>query len=415
MVWQFGRDFLKPRFELKVAWRYLCSSPLQTGLILLGIVVGIVVYTFIAALINGLATRLTNDVVGNLAHVTLEPPEREPALLRMPPEGRPLVAVQRLNQQRTEITGWRHLVATIAQTPGVSVVVPQVIGNGFIQRGEKIAPVNITGCEPENLSAIIDVAGGLVRGQAVLAPGEVLIGVRLAEELGVTTGQRLLLQSERGRSRALLIRGLFDVGSASVNERVVFVELGTAQALLDLQGSVTQIAVKLQNIFTAQQLAVRLAGSTGLQARNWIDENRRLQEGLRSQGMTGDLIKIFSLLVIIIGVASKLLLAAVRRSPEIGIMRSMGVGQTSIIVIFLLQGWLLGLVGSSVGAGVGWFFCEFLRVVTLRPDGRAGLPVDPAQGEYGLAIILATVFSTLAAILPARAAAKVDPVEVLHQ
>ncbi len=415
MAWQFGRDRLKPRFEITVAWRYLRSSPLQTGLILLGIVVGILVYTFMAALINGLAKRLTDDVVGNLAHVTLEPPERVPVLLLTPAEGRTQVAVQRLNQQRTAITGWRQLVMTIAQTPGVTVAVPQVIGNGFIQRGEKIAPVAITGCEPENLSAIIDVAGGLVRGMARLAPGEALIGARLAEELGVTTGQRLQVQSERGRTRALIIRGIFDVGSASVNERVVFVELATAQALMDLPGSVTQIAVKLQDIFTAQQLAGRLAGSTGLQAKNWIDENRRLQEGLRSQGMTGDLIKIFSLMVIIIGVASKLLLSAVRRSPEIGIMRSMGVSKRAIIFIFLLQGWLLGLLGSSLGAGVGWVFCEFLRVATLRPDGRPGLPIDPALGEYGRAIVLATLFSTLAAILPARAAAKVDPVEVLHQ
>lgn len=414
MAWKFAFDNLKPRFELKVALRYLSSGRLQTGLILLGISVGIIVYTFMAALINGLAVRLTDDVAGYIAHVTLEPPEKIPRLIA-PQEEKPLLAIQRLNQSRSEIAGWRQLVATIRATPGVSAVAPQVLGSGFIQRGQKIAPITITGCEPENVSAIVNVAAGLVRGSTALEPGSVLIGARLAEELGVTTGQRLLIQSERGRSRALTIRGLFDVGSSGVNERVVFVELGTAQALLDLQGSVTQIALKLNDIFAAREIAERLAGSTGLQAKNWIDENRRLQDGLRSQGMTGDLIKMFSLLIIVIGVASKLLLAAVRRSSEIGIMRSMGVSKNSIMIIFVLQGLFLGLLGSSIGAGLGWVFCEFLRVATLRPDGRPGLPISPELGEYGLAVMLATVFSTLAAILPARAAAKVDPVEVMHQ
>lgn len=415
MEWKSALAFLQPRFEIKVAWRYLRSGRLQTGLILLGIVVGIIVYTFMAALINGLAVRLTNDVIGNIAHVTLEAPERIPRLLAPLENAQALVAVQRLNQQRTEISGWRQVVPIIARLPEVTAIAPQVIGNGFIQRGEKIAPVAITGCEAENLSAIIDIASGIVRGAATLAPSEVLIGTKLAEELGVTTGQRLQLQSERRRTRALMIRGIFDVGSASVNERIIYVELGTAQALMDLPGSVTQIAVKLRDIYAARQAADVLAGSTGLEAKNWIDENRRLQDALRSQGMTGDLVKTFSLLIVIIGVASKLLLSAVRRSPEIGIMRSMGVSKRSIVFIFVLQGLFLGLIGSSLGAGVGRFLCEFLKKITLRPDGTSGFPIEPALGEYGLVIVMATIFSALASILPARAAAKIDPVEVLHQ
>ena len=96
-------------------------------------------------------------------------------------------------------------------------------------------------------------------------------------------------------------------------------------------------------------------------------------------------------------------------------MRSMGVSKRSIIFIFVLQGLFLGLIGSCLGAGVGRFLCEFLKKITLRPDGTSGFPIEPALGEYGIVIVLATIFSALASILPARAAAKVDPVEVLHQ
>ncbi|MEM1179610.1 MAG: ABC transporter permease [Acidobacteriota bacterium] len=402
-------------FELKVALRYLASSRTQTLLILAGVAVGIVAYTFMAALINGLAVSLTNDVIGNIAHVNLEPLEEEPRLLGDADRFDTLLAVQKTNERRPKLPGWRPIITRIESMDGVLSVAPEVNGNGFFQRGEKIMPVGINGLEPGRESAILDLEGGLVRGTLSLAPGDVLIGVRLADELGVTTGQPLRLTSERGRERTLIVRGLFDVGSASANERLAFVELRTAQSLLELEGNITGIALKVQDIYAAPALARELAASTGLEATDWIQENQRLQSAIRSQGSTGSLIKFFSLLTILIGVASVLLLAAVRRRAEIGIMRSMGVGRAAIRRIFQIQGLLIGLIGSCLGALGGWLFCLFLLQITRRPDGTTSFPVDPALGEYGTAIGLATLFSVVAAILPARAAAKVDPVEVIQQ
>lgn len=402
-------------FEVKVAFRYLTSSRLQTLLILAGVAVGIVAYTFMAALINGLAVSLTEDVIGNIAHVTLEPPEEQPRQLANRTGFRTLLAVQRANERRVKLPGWRPLVTRIEAMEEVVSVAPEVVGNGFFQRGEKVMPVGINGVEPGRESAILDLEGGLVRGSVNLAPGDVLIGVRLADELGVTTGQRLRLTSERSRERTLTVRGVFDVGSANVNERLAFVELRTAQSLLELEGNITGISLKVRDIYAAPALARSLAAATGLEAKDWISENQRLQGALRAQGTTGSLIKFFSLLTILIGVASVLLLAAVRRRSEIGIMRSMGVGRPSIRRIFQLQGFLLGLFGSGLGAFGGWLFCVLLLTLTRQPDGSAALPVDPALGEYGTAITLATAASVFAAILPARAAAKVDPVEVIQQ
>lgn len=262
---------------------------------------------------------------------------------------------------------------------------------------------------------MIDLAAGIVSGTSLLGPGDVLIGVTMAEELGVTTGQRIRLRSDRGRERSLLIKGVFDVRSASVNERLAFTDLGTAQSLFDLVGSVSRIELKLTDIFAAPAVAEQLHAMTGLEAVDWIAENSRLQDALSAQGRTGDLVKFFAILLIIIAVASQLLLSAIRRRAEIGIMRSMGVTRASVTWIFLCQGLLIGLLGSLLGAALGYGFANFLARVTLRPDGSQGLPVDPALGEYGLAIAIATVASTLAAILPARVASKTDPVEVISQ
>ncbi len=402
-------------FEFRVALRYIRSGRLQTLLIFSGVAVGIVVFTFMAALINGLAVSLTNDVIGNIAHVRLQPATRLPRQLGERTGLGTLLAIQRGNEPRSKIDGWRAVVQMAEAMPGVVSVAASVAGSGFIQRGEKILPVQVTGSEAGKESAMIDLAAGLVRGSTTLAPGEVLVGVKLAEQLGVTTGQRLRVRSDRGRERALLIRGVFDVRNGTANERLAFTDLATAQSLFEVVGAVSRIELKITDIFGAPALAERLAALTGLEGVDWIAENGRLQDALRAQKSTGDLVKFFAVLLIIIAVASQLLLSAIRRKGEIGIMRSMGVSRASVTWIFVLQGFLIGLLGSLLGAALGYGFANFLAVVTLRPDGSRGLPVDPALGEYWLAVSIATVASTVAALLPARVASGVDPLEVIQQ
>ncbi len=402
-------------FELTVALRYLRSGRLQTVLIFSGVAVGIVVFTFMAALINGLAVSLTNDVIGNLAHVRLEPAPHVPRQLGETKGLRTLLAVQRGNEPRAAINGWRGFVQTAEGFPEVTKVVASVSGSGFTQRGEKILPINVTGYELGKESSMIDLAASIVRGTATLSSGEVLIGVTLADEMGVTTGQRLRIRSDRGRERTLLIRGIFDVRNANINERAVFTDMATAQGLFDLGGAVSRIEIKLADAFTAPAIAERLGALTGLNAVDWISENGRLQDALRAQGSTGDVVKFFAILLIVIAVASQLLLSVLRRRSEIGIMRSMGVSRASVTSIFVAQGLLIGLMGSLIGAGLGYGFAKFLVFVTQRPDGSLGLPVDPALGQYGLAITIATVAATLAAVLPARLASGFDPVEVIQQ
>ena len=401
-------------FEAKVAARYLRSGGVQSLLVGLGVAVGIVAFTFIAALINGLEISLTNDVIGNLAHVTLEPPEQVPKLLEEIDGREALVSVQRSNDRRQEIEGWRPIFERLLREPDVVSVAPSVTGSGFARRGEKVQPLTIIGNLPQTGSAIVDLEGNVVRGAYELGSEDVLVGVELARELGLEVGQRMRVSSDRGRERVLRVRGVFDLESGSLNERVAYVDLNTAQSLFDLEGSVSRFELKVQDIYDAPRVADRLQAITALEAKDWIEENARLQSALRAQGSTGTLIKIFSLAAILVGVASTLLLAAVRRRAEIGILRSFGVSKRQVSAIFVLQGLGVGLAGSVVGALGGWSFCWLLLKLTLGPDGEPALPVEPAAGEYGRAIVLATVASVIAAILPARAAANVDPVEVIQ-
>lgn len=402
------------RYEFLVAIRYLSRSRLQTGLIFMGVGLGILIYTFMAALINGVQDSITENVIGNIPHVTLEPPDRIPRTLVEAPSAEVLAAKQRGGEPRRSIGQWRKITEMTENTPGVIAVSPEIVGGGFLQRGEIIAPVSIVGVLPEKLDAIAEITDNLVRGSPRLAPTDITIGVSLAEDLGLSTGQKVRLRSEAGVSRTMIIRGIFDLGNEEVNRRLAYVSLPTGQQLMDLEGRVSQVRTKVLEIYRADAIADRLGAVTGLKATSWIEQNPRFRDALVAQRRTSDVIKIFSLLIIVISVASALLLSAVRRQAEIGIMRSIGVPRYSIVVMFVTQGFVIGLLGSLLGAALGWSFCELLLALTRRPDGTALLPVDPARGEYASAILFATVASSLAAILPARQAANVDPVEVIQ-
>lgn len=134
-------------FEFRIALRYLLSSRLQTVLILGGVAIGILAYTFMAALINGLAVRIVDDVIGTIAHVRLEPQPLEPQV--SPTTGvRSLTVVLPSAERRPEIDAWRPLVEDLRQMPGITTVAPQAVGSGFARRGEKVVPIRLVGNLP---------------------------------------------------------------------------------------------------------------------------------------------------------------------------------------------------------------------------------------------------------------------------
>jgi len=409
-------------FEGKLAARYLASARLQTGLLVSGVAVGVVVFTFIAALMNGLSARLTEDITGNVAHVTLEPEPRSPRAFLASPGKRSLFAVQPGHDVKPVIRTYRFVLEVAARMRGIRVAVPEVFGNGTLARGEKNVAVAVTGVEQKNADEIAPLGQSMIRGRLDLGVGNVIIGSRLADELAVDVGERLILRAVRPASSSaaasaeavVVVRGIFTLGVQAIDERVLYIELGTAKKLFDIQDGVSIIELKVDDVWQAPALADRLARATQLKASSWLERNARLQEGLRAQASTAAMIKAFSLLTIAIGVASTLYLSVSRRRSEIGILRSFGIGRTAIIRAFVLQGALVGAMGAMIGIALGFGFAHALLAVSMKANGVPSIPIDPALGEYSWAVILAVCASAIAAILPAWSAAKIDPLEAIQ-
>jgi lipoprotein-releasing system permease protein len=399
-------------YALKIATRYLTANKAQTALLVTGVAVGVFIFIFMSALIGGLAEFILSRTVGDISHITIEAETADPALL-ISPEGHVLVVAER-GRARTatlaEAATWLPLIESV---PGVRAVSPQITGAGFLTRGAQVSQVSVTGLEPGRESAILDLAGYMVAGDVRLGSGLIVLGLDLADDLALSVGQTLRLQSSNGVTSTLTLSGIFKTGNGGMDGARAFVSLSTARTLFSMPQGVTRIEIKLNDLNAADATALRIRALTGLDAAPWTDGAEQLMEALNAQAQTGYFLKTFALITIVIGVASALLLSTYRRRPEIGIMRAMGAGRRFVIFVFVAQGALIGLMGGVTGAALGYLaLLPFPSRDAFQPGT---LPMDITQGSYGLAITLTVIGAILASILPARSAARVDPVTAIGQ
>lgn len=402
-------------YALKIATRYLTASKAQTALLVFGVATGVFIFIFMSALIGGLAAFIMARTAGDLAHISIQAEAVDPALLG-PARGRTVLLVQEPSTRATAILkDTAAFLLLIEALPGVIGTSPQINGSGFLTRGSQVTQVSISGLEPGRESVIANLAGYVLEGTANLGAGGILVGKTLAEDMDLSLGQTVRLQSSVGIDAALTITGIYEMGSGGPDRRQAYVSLATARTLFALPQGVTRIEIKLADLYDADLLAPRIRALTGLDAKSWTEQAAQLLEALQAQAQTGYILKAFALLTIIIGVASALLLSTYRRRPEIGIMRAMGAGRWFVVVVFVSQGALIGLMGGLFGAAAGYgVLLAFPGRETFGP-GQSGLPIDINQGAYGLAIVLTTLGAVLASILPARAAARLDPVTAIGQ
>jgi lipoprotein-releasing system permease protein len=406
-------------FELFVALRYLRDGRLQTWLILTGIGVGVGVIIFLSALITGLQQSIVDRTLGSQAHVVVRPPEDMPRVLPLPDSAGDYGTVRSVETQRPpqrirSIVGWKQVEALLRRTPGVVAAAPTVTGPALAVRGPGTNSVTLRGIELDTYSAIVDVESRLVAGAFNLDGFHAVIGTDLARKLGIGVGGRLRIQVAGDRGGVYTVSGIFDYRSRSLNEGLVFISLRGAQTLFDLDGGVSTLEVLGAEIFQADALAARIQDRTGLVADSWMAQNRDLMIGLRSQSASSIMIQVFVILAVALGIASVLAVSVVQKAKEIGILRATGTKAPAVTRIFLLQGAMLGIAGSLLGIALGTVLAVFFQSLARNADGSATFPVALTAFLYGRSVAVALVVGVVAAIVPARDAARMDPATVIR-
>jgi lipoprotein-releasing system permease protein len=304
---------------------------------------------------------------------------------------------------------WQKVRDLIERMPDVVAVTPVVSGPGFATRGDANKAVNITGIEPDTYLRIIALREKIVAGRMSVGNSEIVIGIELASDLGVKLGDKLNLSTASGAMQTLTISGIFDFGNKGVNGRNVYVGLRVAQSMLDLVGGVSSIELNVSDPFLAETTAQQITAQTHLQADSWIRTNAQFFTAMSAQTLSNNFIRFFVGLTAALGIASVLVVSVVQKSKEIGILRAMGTTRQQILRLFLIQGGVMGLVGSLFGSALGALFLSFWRGMAKNADGTQMFVITISPSLFVIAAVGATLIGVLAAMAPARNAARLDP------
>jgi lipoprotein-releasing system permease protein len=232
----------------------------------------------------------------------------------------------------------------------------------------------------------------------------------------VSSGDRIRVTSGTGASDSFTIAGIYSRGQGRGS---AYVTLRTGQSLFGYGTSVNVIYVKLIDIYNADSVADRIMALLPYEAKSWTREFPQFLSSLQVQTASAYLISGFSLIASGFAIAAVLIVSVLQKSKQIGILKSMGARRRQILTVFIFEGLGVALVGSTLGAIVGTFIV-FLISLFEQPVTRVGqtpaqlFPVRILPIYIGLAMLAAIISTVVAAVLPARSAAKMNPVDVMR-
>jgi lipoprotein-releasing system permease protein len=403
------------RFALIVALRFLREGRFQSLLIIVGVAAGVGVVTYISALIEGLQGNTIARTLGTQPHLTVKPLDEVSIVVRDAAAGETaLREIAARGQRPRSIDNWMALQRELQATAGVRTVTPVASGSALAVRGQAARSIALLGVELEGYDRIVALREKVVRGRARLGPGDAMIGTQLAADLGVAVGERFVLRTGADTVDSFTVSAVFDLGNRELNRRNVYLPLRSAQSLLGLPGGATQLYATVDDLFSADTLAQALTRRTGYDVESWMESNAQLLSALDAQTISTRMIRGFTALVVMLGIASVLVVWVVQKRKEIGILRAMGATRSQMTLVFLVQGGVVGLVGSVLGVLLSmvllWVFSTFVT-------GSDGLPLFAVTLKADLALLVAataTVCGVIAAVAPARRAAQLDPAQAIR-
>ena len=408
------------RFESQLALRHLRSGGRQTLLTISAVAAGVIIVVFVTALIFGLQRRWTEILTDALPHVTIRVVDPKPVpLAAVPgvPSGSVSSRIEQRAPQEKNIENWAEVLDVVRAIPNVRVVAPVVRGQAFASKGGNPYGVTVIGADPDVQDQVTPVTKNLIAGHyRGIDSEEIVIDYELARDLNVSAGDRIRLTSSTGATEDFTIAGIYSQGQGRGS---AYITLRTAQSLYGLGTAVNSILVKVVDIFGANEVAARIQALFPYEARSWIQEFPQFLSTLQMQTASSYLISAFSLVASAFAIASILIVSVLQKSKQIGILKSLGARRRQVLRAFVLEGLGIALVGSVAGATVGMSIVYLLSLIE-QPVTRVGqppeqlFPVAILPWYIALAMLAATAATVLAALLPARRAAGLNPVDVIR-
>lgn len=378
--------------SLRIAWRFLKDSKAQTMIIILGIAIGVSVQIFIGLLSKGLETTLLNKFIGNSPHITVY-------------------------FAKGGMEDWQSRKSKIkAVSKDIDVVAPVAEQQAFIKLTDIKEPARIRGFIPEDLNKLYGIKSKVYEGKMIENNGQALIGRELKERLDLKLGDKLNIVTIDKRNIELTVVGFYDLESAGLNRFWIFTDLKTAQDLIGFGDKITSIEIGVVNPYLADSISKKVSGSLNdkdLKVQNWKDENKLLLSGIIGQKICTVIIQFFVLLAAVLSIVSVLGITVTQKYKQIGILKAMGIRDGSAAFIFLMQAFILGVIGTALGVGLAMMYIKGFNTYIITAEGKPVVDIVIDNKFIIISALIDIAASTLAAFLPAVKTYRLSPVEII--
>jgi lipoprotein-releasing system permease protein len=409
-------------YELTLGWRYTRAKRRNRFvsfialMSMLGIALGVAALIVVLSVMNGFQTQLRSAILAATAHVQVRGVEGP-------------------------IANWQALGDILKKAPDVKAIAPYVEGDALFTFSPSNRPGLLRGIDPATENVVGDIEKFMRVGKLTdLKPGSfsIILGRDLAQLLGVSVGEKVVITIPQGtatpagtvpRSKAFTVIGLFEIGYQEADSRVAIVNVADAQRLYQMDEAVSGLRVRLHDLMAAPRVAGRWVQSlpAGLAIASWTQQHATLFRAVDIEKRV-----MFIILALIVAVAafnlvSTLVMAVTEKQADIAIMRTLGARPKSIMGIFMLQGAIIGIAGTLIGAVLGVLIAQNVDVIVPFIERTFGLvfmdksvyqipnvPSELKWDDVKSIVLISLVLSLLATIYPSWRASQTHPAEALR-
>ncbi|MFP4070812.1 MAG: lipoprotein-releasing ABC transporter permease subunit [Desulfovibrionales bacterium] len=405
-------------FELFIALRYLLARRKQAFISVIslisvcGVALGVASLIVVLGVMNGFSHNLQEKILGVNAHMVV-------------------------SSVKGTFTEYRDVAAQVAEVSGVTGVTPFVYSEVMVSNPSGVKGVVLRGIDPDTAGTVLSLGKDMVEGGlADLKNGNgmpgIIVGRDLADRLGLDIGSPLNVLSPTGKKtaagfspeiRIFQVKGIFDTGMYEYDSTLAYTSIPALQDLLGFnQDMVNGLEVKLQDVYAAKQVAENVGNTLGgfpFYVRDWMEMNESLFSALKLEKTAMFVILVMIVLVGSFSIVTTLVMLVMEKTRDIAILMAMGARTKSIRRIFVLQGTIIGAVGTTLGVflGIGLsFMLKEYKFIKLPADVYYldHLPIRMDWFDLGLICVAAVSLCFLATIYPARQAAGLQPAEALR-
>jgi len=409
-------------YELFIGLRYLKAKRKQTFISIItfismaGVMVGVMALVIVLSVMAGFQEDLRAKILGTTSHI----------LVMKFGKG-----MENANEVINKIKAVPHVVAAS----------PFIYNQVMLTSETGVSGAVVRGIEPETATTVTDIAKNIKEGNlsavsqkkkdknGIEVPGAV-IGKELARNLGLFLGDYINVISPLGtvtpmgmvpKVKRFQVEGVFDSGMYEYDSSLIYVSLKEAQSFFELGNMVTGIEVRTDDIYRAREIGKEIQGSLGYPfwTRDWIEMNKNLFAALKLEKIAMFVILALIVLVAAFNIISTLIMVVMEKQKDIAILKAMGATSSSIMKIFVIEGTVIGTVGTALGLFGGYVSCFLLakyKFIELPGDVYyiSTLPVKMEPMTLLIVSIAALGISFIATIYPAYQAARLDPAEALR-